>query len=397
MSVLYIEPFSGMSGDMFLGALCSLTDGYDDIEKLPENIGLTDGKIEIKSVSKNGIVCRQVKVTDLSETSPNKHGHHHKHRHLKEINKIIENADIEEGAKKIAKEIFLIIGKSEAKIHNIDLEKIHFHEVSGVDSILDIVGCAVLLDRLAVEKTYADPVCTGHGMVKTQHGLLPIPAPATADILQQIPQHKGDEPGEKVTPTGAAIFKYLNPDFHPPVIRSKQIAYGPGEKDFKIPNVLRISVLETNIMEKDAQMYVIESNIDDSSSEYLGSDFQDELMAQGAADFFFTPVQMKKGRPGLKLTVMASPARLENINNFILENTSTIGLRYYPVAKERLLRRNFEIDTKYGPVKVKEVQKPSGHKTRKIEYESLRKLGEKNNISIQLIEKELLHLISNTP
>lgn len=423
MSVLYIEPFSGLSGDMFLGALCGLADAYEEITNLPEALKLPDGKIEIKQVSKNGIVCQHVKVIDLS-SSQSDQGHHHEHgheahshdhhgqdhdhhhhehkhsqdhhhnahRHLRDINNLIEAADISEGAKTIAKEIFLIIGRSESHIHNISLEKIHFHEVSGVDSILDIVGSAVMLDKLQITKSYATPVCTGFGMVKTQHGMLPVPAPATADILQGIPTFAGKEAGEKVTPTGAAILKYLNPSFDPPVLTTHKIAYGPGTKDFKYPNVLRLSLVATEKEKAQAakdQMYVVETNIDDSSAEYLGSDFQNSLLHQGAADFYFTPVQMKKGRPGLKLTALVTSEKLAAINEFILENTSTIGLRYYPVSRTILPREEIEIDTKYGKVKAKSVQTPSGKKRRKIEYESIRALSEKHNLSPQQIKLEL--------
>ncbi len=264
MTDLYIEPFSGLSGDMFLSALCALTDGYQIIENLPKALHLPDGKIVVRQVDKNGIVCKHVKVIDLNESDhhhdhdhhhhhhdhghhhhhdhDHEHGHHHHaHRHLADIIKIIENGHISDGAKAIAKSIFEIIGASEAKIHNMSLDTIHFHEVSGVDSILDIVGTAVLLDQLKVEKTYCDPICTGFGIVKTQHGLLPVPAPATADLLMGMPCYKGDERGEKITPTGAAILRYLQPIFRPSELVAEAIAYGPGEKDFKHPNVVRVS------------------------------------------------------------------------------------------------------------------------------------------------------------
>ena len=246
MTTLYIEPFSGLAGDMLLSAFCSLADYYDEIVQLPERLNLPDGKVVIEKVNKNGIVCQHVRIIDLNEHHKHHHHHHHHHahRHLKDIIKIIDGGQISDRAKQIAKDIFMIIGKSEAKIHDMELEKIHFHEVSGVDSILDIVGCAVLIDRLDVRKTYADPICTGFGMVSTQHGLLPVPAPATADILLNMPTYNGEEKGERVTPTGAAILKYLNPDFSTPSITREKIAYGPGKKDFVGPNVVRVSILE---------------------------------------------------------------------------------------------------------------------------------------------------------
>lgn len=399
MNILYIEPFSGLSGDMMLGALCSLTDAYDRILELPETLALPDARIEIQEVNKNGIVCRHVKIIDLNSGHHHHHDghdHHHPHRHLKDINQIIVNSGISPAAKQIAQDIFLIIGESESRVHNVPLEKIHFHEVSGVDSILDIVGCAVLLDELQVVKTYSDPVCTGFGMVKTQHGLLPVPAPATADILQGIPSYKGDEEGERVTPTGAAILKYLQPEFQLPQMVARKIGYGPGQKDFTGPNVVRLSLVEASTEAKIDTMYVIEANIDDSTAEYLGNDFQNQLLEHGATDFYFTPVQMKKGRPGLKITILASPGNLDMVKEFVLENTSTIGLRYYRVEKDRLPRKSYEVETKYGPVQVKEVTKPSGIKRHKIEYQSLLDISKKNNINIQELQSELYNLISNS-
>lgn len=282
MNTLYIEPFSGLSGDMLLSALCGLADGYEAIEKLPANLHLPDGKVEIHTANKNGIVCKHVKIVDLNEADhghshththehehshdhdhshdhahphvhthehshshshSHSHDHSHTHRHLKDILALIDKGHISVGAREIAKAIFMIIGESEARIHNMSLETIHFHEVSAVDSILDIVGCAVMLDKLNISKTYADAVCTGYGMVMTQHGVLPVPAPATADILKGIPTYKGNEAGEKVTPTGAAILKYLNPDFDVPVLETHHTAYGPGQKDFKNANVVRVSLV----------------------------------------------------------------------------------------------------------------------------------------------------------
>ena len=273
MNILYIEPFSGLSGDMFLSALCALADDYETIRKLPQALHLPDGKIEIEQVNKNGIVCKHVKVIDLnaehtsdhhhSETSQghdhhhhshshsheeeHHHHHHHAHRHLSDIVQLIDRGHIPSGAKEIAKNIFMTIGASEAKIHNMSLETIHFHEVSGVDSILDIVGVAVLLDQLNVKKTFSDPICTGYGMVRTQHGLLPVPAPATADLLMGMPCYKGNEAGEKVTPTGAAILRFLRPDFNTPELVAEKIAYGPGQKNFDNPNVLRISLVKKKV------------------------------------------------------------------------------------------------------------------------------------------------------
>lgn len=384
MCVIYIEAFSGLSGDMFLGALAGLADAYEDLENLPENLGINDAKIEIKEVNKNGIVCKHVSVIDINEEDKD----HHQHRHLSEINKIIDDASITDNAKEIAREIFQIIGKSESKIHNIPLKKIHFHEVSAVDSIVDIVGSAVLIDRLNIKKTYATPVCTGYGFVNTQHGKLPVPAPATADILAGIPSYAGDEPGEKVTPTGAAILKYLNPDFHVPVLTRTSTVYGPGAKDFESPNVLRLSICKES--EQLTGTYVIETNIDDMSNEYLGNDFQNGLFEHGASDFFTSPIQMKKGRQGILLSCSVPGKKIEQLSNYIFENTSTIGLRYFPVTGNKLDREIKEFDTAYGKVRVKIVTTPLGRKKAKIEYDDLKTIHKKTNIPFLSLQQEIL-------
>ena len=387
MSIIYIEAFSGLSGDMFLGALAALTDAHQDLEKLPEALGINDAKIKITEVNKNGIVCIHVNVVDLNVQNKD----HHNHRHLSEINEIIEFASITDNAKKIAKDIFQIIGKSESKIHNIPLEKIHFHEVSAVDSIVDIVGCAVLIDRLNIKKSYATPVCTGFGFVDTQHGKLPVPAPATADILSGVPTYSGEEEGERVTPTGAAILKYLNPVFTVPVLTKTKTVYGPGAKDFETPNVLRLSICQES--EQLTGTYVIETNIDDMSNEFLGLDFQNGLFEHGASDFFTSPIQMKKGRQGILLSCSVPGKKIEQLSNFIFENTTTIGVRYYPVTGNKLDREIKEFKTAYGTVKVKIVTTPLGRKKAKIEYEDLIKIHKKTKIPLLTLQQEILKII----
>jgi len=384
MSVIYIEAFSGLSGDMFLGGLAGLTDAYKDLEVLPEALGLDDAKIKITEVNKNGIVCKHVSVIDLNEEGKDQPNH----RHLTEINEIIDNATIADSAKKIARDIFQIIGKSESKIHNIPLENIHFHEVSAVDSIVDIVGCAVLIDRLNIKKTYATSVCTGFGFVSTQHGKLPVPAPATADILAGIPTYTGDEQGERTTPTGAAILKYLDPDFNVPVLIKIKTVYGPGEKNFETPNVLRLSLCEE--LKQLTGTYVLETNIDDMSNEFLGLDFQNGLFEHGASDFFTCAIQMKKGRQGILLSCSVPGKKIEQLSNYIFENTSTIGIRSYPVNGNKLDREVKVLDTPYGKVRVKIVTTPLGSKKAKIEYEDLKIIHKKTKIPFLSLQQEIL-------
>ena len=408
MSILYVEPFSGIAGDMLLGALCGLTDGYDEIKELPGKLHLHDGKVEVNEVEKNGIVCKHVKVIDLNEGTSNNHhlhdhghthehshehdhGHSHNHnhgRHLSDIIELINHGHISDGAKKIAKGIFQLIGEAESSVHDIPIEKIHFHEISGVDSIIDIVGCAVLLDKLEVDKTFADPICVGFGMVKTQHGLLPVPAPATALLLEGMPSFKGDEEGERVTPTGAAILRYLKPEFSIPTLNVSKIAYGPGQKNFIGPNAVRLSLV-SELVEMKKTLYVIDTNLDDCSPELLGEHFQTGLLEAGAVDFTLSAVTMKKGRPGLKLSALTSEEARESVCDFILENTTTIGVRFYPVGRKELERESVSLETKYGAINAKRVTTPSGKTRSKAEYDDLQKIAAENKISIIQLKKEL--------
>lgn len=392
---LYIEPFSGLSGDMFLGALCALSGEYQRIEALPAALGLErHARIEFSEVSKNGIRCRQVRITDLEGRMEGRDGHR-PHRHLADLLGIVEGSFISVGAKRISGEILTEIARVEAQIHDVAVEQVHFHEVGGLDSLLDIVGSAVLLDLLAVDRAYSDPVCTGFGTVQTEHGLLPVPAPATAALLRGMPTYKGDEAGERTTPTGAAILRCLEPAFDPPALITRAIGYGPGQKDFKAPNLLRVSRVEpADAALPGPTVGVIECNIDDAPAEFLGGDLQDDLRAQGALDVFLTPVQMKKGRPGTQLTVLAPPVALSVVVDWLLENTSTIGVRWYDAKRKELPRRTLLVETTYGPIEVKEVTTPAGAKRRKIEYESIRRISEAQGMSLAQTAASLLPAVT---
>lgn len=426
MSTIYIEAFSGLSGNMFLSAFCELLDDYEILKNLPQQLHLPDGKIEIEKVNKNGISCNYIEVIDLNEQHGHSHDHGHEHnhshehtddhthnhshdhenhehsndhghihdhgnhRHLRDIQKIIDNAHISDNAKKIAHEIFLIIGKAESKIHDMPLETIHFHEISGVDSIVDIVGNAVLIDKLNISKVMCTPVCTGFGMVKTQHGMLPVPAPATAEILKGIPIYPGDEKGEKVTPTGAAILKYLNPVFEESNnYTPEKIAYGPGKKDFIQPNVVRISLLEeSNEIQKNSYVQM-ETSIDDMSPEYLGTFFQEGLLKSGAIDFSISQELMKKGRFGSILKIILRTEKVESVSNYLFENTSTIGIRYFDIQRLELARVLSKKDTPFGTIQVKESTTPSGDIKIKPEFEDIKQIADQSKQSAFQIKNKL--------
>lgn len=394
---LFIEPFSGLSGDMFLGALAGLCNAYSELEALPDKLHLPDGKVVIEKVSKNGIVCQHVEVIDTG-TQHHHHDdsdhHHSPHRHLPEILDIIDKADIPDGAKTIARSIFNHIGKAESSVHDMPLESIHFHEISGVDSIIDIVGSALLIDRLGVVKCYSSPVCTGRGMVQTQHGRLPVPAPATTLLLHGMPQYAGNEDGERTTPTGAAILRYLNPEFNEVILTPIQVAYGPGKKDFIASNVLKISICKGSIDQ--SKMQVLETNIDDMPSEFFGLDFQDGLFEAGATDVYFTPIQMKKGRPAIKLTCFTSNENLKPVTNYLLDQTTSIGVRHYEANKFTLQRESRTEATPYGEVNVKEITNTKGSKRLTIEYDDLARLHKETSIPLNELNIKILSYINKS-
>jgi len=379
--ILKIEAFSGASGDMFLGALAGLTDLYEQLKTLPVLLNFeNEAKIVITETIKNGIACKQVKVVDLV--------HKHKPRLLVDVNKIINDSKLSETAKKISTEIFNIIGRAEAEIHGIPIEKIHFHEVGALDSIIDICGTAWLLDNLDFEESYVNTIVTGKGFVKTAHGMLPVPCPAAKLILEGIPYIEGDEDGERLTPTGAAIIKYLNPKFESVPFTDLNSAYGPGEKDFITPNLLRLSL--SVIDDNQDDMMIIETNVDDSNSEYLGIEFQNKLLNCGALDFYFTQIIMKKGRPGILLTVVCRNSDFNMITEFILNFTSTIGIRYHSTKRIGLKRSIKKIKTEFGTFRVKVSQNIDGTEKIKPESEDILKYSIDNGITPNIISQKII-------
>ena len=374
MAILKLETFAGISGDMFLGALTALADAYDEIVDLPKKLGLEEEvTVEIDDVNKNGIACKHVNIVENEKAGG------HAHRHLSSINKIIDNSSLSDNVKTIAKSIFMDLGQAEAQVHGMDIEKVHFHEVGALDSIMDIVGAAYLIDRLDIVKTYCTPVNTGYGFANTEHGKLPVPCPATQELLTGLPTYRGEIESEMTTPTGAAILSYLKPNFTIPTLTELKIGYGPGQKNFDIPNTLRASLVQEGPTE--TKMMVIQTSIDDMTGEYLGQEFQGALMEKGASDFYYEQVIMKKGRPGIVLNVFCSEQVLEEVTDFVLENTTTIGLRYYAVGKKKLERSYGQVSLDNNQIQIKKSKTPSGKSKYKPEssdvFEIANKTGER--------------------
>lgn len=364
-----------------LGALAGLADKYEELKQLPAVLRLDDKvEIVIEDIKKNGIACKQVLVKNKVEE--------HKHRHLKHIFEIIDNSGLTENAKEIARSIFNIIGKAEAEVHGTTIEKIHFHEVGALDSIIDVVGSAWLIDILQIEETYSTPLVTGYGFVNTAHGQLPVPCPATKLIAEDLQCIPGPEEGERLTPTGAAIIKYLNPNFNLPPLTDIQTAYGSGEKNFETPNLLRLSICKKAGEEN--EVLVVETNLDDYQPEFLGIEFQEELLNAGALDFYYSQVIMKKGRPGLILTVLCKEKNLNDITDTIFSLTPTIGIRYYKTKRFELTREVVEVETAFGVCKIKVTKNRNGELKIKPAAEDVVKYSLLNNIGPQEVSLKII-------
>ncbi len=387
-TVLKIEPFSGLSGDMFLGALVELTGGADKLRALPEQLNLPEAEIDVARVSKCSIDCLKVTVKDRSPEAERPH------RHLKDIHNLLDASSLTNRVKARTKDIFQLLAEAEAAVHGVGLERVHFHEVGAVDSVVDITGVALLLGDLTFTHVYCDPICTGYGFVKTDHGRLPVPAPATQRLLHGMPTYKGRTASELITPTGAAILRFLKPDFSDPVLSLQRSAYGAGSKDFEHPNCVRISMGETGETgpndAPDATHTLIQTNIDDMPAEQLGADFQRLLLESGALDVYLTPTLMKKSRPGLKLEVLCRQADAERLAELVLEYTTTLGVRFLPCRRKELARTVTPVTTPFGEISVKTATLPSGKLRHKPEYEACQAAARKHRVAASEVVLETL-------
>ncbi|WP_182868577.1 nickel pincer cofactor biosynthesis protein LarC [Stieleria mannarensis] len=381
----YFDCFSGISGDMTLGALFDLGADPAAIEAAVRSMGLPELSIVTGDVKKCGFRAVSVKI---------EHPPEHAHRHLHHITDMIDSAgEIEASAKSLAKRIFGHVAVAEAKVHGTTLEKVHFHEVGAIDSIADIVGAAVAITNLGITSAMASPVPTGTGSVKIDHGLVAVPAPATAEILRGIPIAPCSIAKELTTPTGAAILKELCSDFGPiPAMVVDAIGYGAGTMDLPDQaNMLRVllghrgdgeSALQNSHVHHD-KVVVLETNLDDATGEQI-ADCVNRLMDAGALDVTQTPCTMKKGRSGVVLSVITRGDQIAAMEELIFVHTPSIGIRRYPADRETLPRESITIDTSLGPVKAKSVTLPGGKKRVKVEDDDARRLA--NECSLSTLE-----------
>ncbi len=380
MRVAHFDCFSGISGDMTLAALIS---AGVDAEAIRQGIASLDLPIDLRmeSVRKGGFAALYVHVETEDQEE---------HRFLRDVEDIIDRGRLTDRQKELARRIFHRLAEAEAKVHGLSLDKVHFHEVGALDSIADIVGAAIGLDLLGVERFTSRSVPTGQGSVKAAHGLMPIPAPGTAELLRGVPLAASNIKAELTTPTGAAILTTVVSEWiDQPVMRIEQIGYGAGARDFpEQPNLLRLFVGTREEAADRDLIWVLETNLDDLPAEIVGYCY-DLLFAAGAVDVFTQPVFMKKNRPGILLTVLAPEPAIPAIEEILFRETTTFGIRRYAVQRRKLQRRQVTVPTPWGPVRGKlgwlEGQTPSFAP----EYEDCARIAREHRLPLRQVYEEV--------
>jgi len=351
MTLLYCDCFSGISGDMFLGALI---DAGLPVEHLAQQFGKLNlpefETVTADRVNKGAIAATLVEL-HIHEHGDHGHHHHHHHRHLGDIRRMIEDSTLSERVKLNSLEIFQKLAEAEAYVHGSNIEEVHFHEVGAVDSILDIVGAAVGLEYFDVTRVYASALPLGSGQVQTQHGLLPLPAPATLELLRAAgaPVRPSPATKELITPTGAAILASFA-TFRQPEMRLARVGIGAGRRDLEWPNIMRIMLGEAD--ESEGEYLEMETNIDDMNPQLFGH-VMDKLFQAGALDVYFTPIYMKKNRPATKLSIIARRQDEHTLANLLMRETSTLGVRVRNVWRHEANREFRTVNTCFGQAQVK--------------------------------------------
>lgn len=450
MKALYIEPFAGISGNMLLGALLDAGVPFAYLQEEFAKLHLGDYELIHKSVNKCGIQAQYFNVILPEEyehhhnhehhhehdhehdhawmhahgivhshdhehvheehcgyhhghghehNHEHEHHHHHEHRNLLDIEQILDHSELTADVIAKAKEVFLAIAKAEAKVHGSTVEEIHFHEVGAIDTIIDVVGNILALQYLGIEKVFTAPVNTGFGFVECAHGTMPVPAPATAELLQGIPSYRGTVDKEMTTPTGAALLKVLAVPVKevPDGFAGETIGYGAGTRDVAIPNVLRINVGTWNAAEGSGKtvgstverLLLLECNLDDLNPEIMPY-VLDKLLAAGALDAWLQPIIMKKGRPAQTLKVLCRPEQQQALQKILFEETTTLGVRAIPVERTALERRWKMVQTPWGDVRVKEGLLEGKVVNAVPEFEDCKRIAEEKDIPLKTVEAAAL-------
>jgi uncharacterized protein (TIGR00299 family) protein len=403
MKLLYLDCFAGISGDMFLGALLDLGVTEDALRAELAKLKLPGYTISTRRVVKQNISATKF---DCIEKPPALHPppprlrRTGEHRGYTEIAGMITGSGLSENVKRRALSVFRRLGEVEAKIHGVPLEQIHFHEVGAVDSIVDIVGACIAVEALGADEIQASPPRLGSGFVETAHGRFPVPAPATLELLKGIPVRSSDEPVELVTPTGAALLAEFCTRYGAmPAMSIERIGYGAGSRDLdKAPNVLRAVLGEaaSGASSDSDTVGVIETNIDDMNPQLYG-DVTERLLAAGALDVFLTPVQMKKNRPGILLTVLCERNHVDALAELLLTHTTSFGVRVHEAQRRKLAREIVKVKTRFGEIEVKVGRLGSRIVARSPEFESCKQAAAKFNVSVKEVYNEATRVAGEIP
>ncbi len=380
MRIAYLDCASGISGDMTLGALVDAGADLAAIQAGIDSLGLAGCRLVRSEVKKRGFRATQIVV---------EHEPEHKHRHLHHITAMIDGGALTLRAREMATRIFHKLAEAEAKVHGSTIEKVHFHEVGAVDSIADIVGAAIGFDLLGIDEIVCSPVPTGHGFVEIAHGRCSIPAPATGELLRGVPLAPLDVEGELTTPTGAAIVATLTKSFGPlPVMTIESIGYGAGQKEFPQANILRLLV-GTAVAASSSSAHrpqvesivVLETNLDDCPGDSIGHAME-RLFAAGALDVAVTPLQMKKGRPGVLISVQTQAADADALEAILFQETTTLGVRRLPMMRTVLARESCEVATPWGKIAGKIAHLPDGRARFTPEYEACHRVSSNEHVPL---------------
>jgi uncharacterized protein (TIGR00299 family) protein len=379
MKTAYLDAFSGLSGDMLVGALLDAGVDFKHLEAALASLPLKGARLSCRRKTVSGIAAMKFDV-EVTEKQPE--------RHLSQILAMIDASSIGAPAQRRAHAIFEVLADAEAKVHHTTPEHVHFHEVGAVDSIMDVVGTAWALEALGVGELLVSPLPMGTGFARSQHGIIPVPAPATAELLAGFTVRMGDGPAEMVTPTGAAVLRALGRSAPLPLnFEFEKIGYGAGTREYEDrPNVLRIMLgRERSSLDAD-ELIEIAANIDDLNPQ-IYDHVMERLFSAGARDVTLTPTIMKKGRPAITIAVLAEPANRDALAKVLFSETSTIGVRFHPVARLKLRREIREVNTRWGRVKVK-FSEGDGAITATPEYEDCRKIATTQNVPLKTVMEE---------
>lgn len=382
MKILHFDTFAGISGDMTLGAFVSAGLSIDELSDELKKLGIPGIELEASHIIRHGIAAVKVNVLTSDAHAP--------HRSLRDILNILESSKLSTKVKETATKIFHVLGEAEAIVHHQNIQKIHFHEVGALDSIADIVGAAICIEKFGIDTVYSTPVKLGSGgMIDTEHGKLPLPGPATLEILKEYPTIMTDIPMELTTPTGAAIIKAMSSGIlNDEAIRIHAVGYGAGSKESqKFPNLLRIVVGEMLPEHHMSTDFLIEANIDDMNPEIYPY-VVEKFLSHGAKDAFLVPIIMKKGRPGVILSVLTVRSKLDDMSKIFFSETTTLGVRISEVSRRMIDREDAHLETKFGLVQMKKVL--IGGKSKLVpEFEECKRIAFENKIPLIEVYKVL--------